>query len=65
MRSNKKYKGKYTKKRLYNIVRGQYGDFQDDSVEYELFLRRISRGITYAWYQEGKITFEQFQQWGY
>lgn len=63
MRSNKKYKGKYTKKRLKNLVRGTI--FLAGFRQSGRSLYPFEKQIAYAWYREGKITFEQFLQWGY
>lgn len=62
MRSNKKYKGKYTKKRLKNLVRGSMHNYKYRN-KYDIELLEIR--VAYTWYHEGKITFEQFLQWGY
>lgn len=64
MRSNKKYKGKYTKKRLENLIRGKVY-FSNGSVKTRGFPRVRKATISYEWYIDGKITFEQFLQWGY
>lgn len=62
MRASKKYKGKSTKKRLNNVVRGTalWGFRQSSGC-----LWYYERLVAYKWYTEGKITFKQFQQWGY
>lgn len=64
MRSNKKYKGKYTKKRLENLLRGKMY-FNNDFVKTHNFPSYRKAMIAYEWYREGKITFDQFIQWGY
>ncbi len=64
MRSNKKYKGRYTKKRLENNFRGRMY-FSSPLVKAHTFPSISKAQLAYTWYQEGKITFEQFQQWGY
>lgn len=62
MRSNKKYKGKYTKKRLENLVRGQDPRYKG-SPPYSRYIRRQVEAS--MWYFDGLIDYRTLKQWGY
>lgn len=62
MRSNKKYKGKCTKKRLKNLVRGSMFLYKYRN-KHDIELREMR--VAQAWCRSGKITLEQCTQWGY
>lgn len=59
MKSKAKYKGKYTKKRLKNFVRGTTQNFCADAV------KRREKFQAVLWQNRGCITKEQRIQWGY